>query len=227
MAAAKDLIKALQHPSAGSPLAPSTDSQAAALKQLADIFQDCINRSPLLQADADAPTNEVHNAVANQEVHHDLAGVQGLPAGIPQGSPGGAVPRVATEVQRDPTGAVPRVDPGNGPSMHPTTAPTPSPTITPSPNTRSKGTSTQKTSATPLRVVPITPPAPTVQAPTAPTAAPAPVPTYDNMAKVSTRRRRRPSTKKGNGQGTASGIIPAARASNCYCHAYTNNRPGA
>jgi hypothetical protein len=46
LAAANDLIKALQNPSAGSPLAPTTDSQAAALKQLADIFQDCTKHSP-------------------------------------------------------------------------------------------------------------------------------------------------------------------------------------
>jgi hypothetical protein len=38
MAAANDLITALQNPSTGSPLAPTTDSQVAALKQLADIF---------------------------------------------------------------------------------------------------------------------------------------------------------------------------------------------
>jgi hypothetical protein len=161
MVAAKDLITALQNPSTGSPLAPTTDSQVAALKQLADIFQDCTKRSPLLQADDEISTEEVQNAAANQEVQRESAGVQGLPAGVPHGSPGGAIPRVEPEVQRDPTGAVPRVDPVNGPSMHPTTAPTPSPTTTPSPNTRSKSTAIQKTSATPPRVVPLTPTAPT------------------------------------------------------------------
>jgi hypothetical protein len=47
LAAANDLIMALQNP---SPLAPTTDSQTAALKQLADIFLDCTKRSPLLDA---------------------------------------------------------------------------------------------------------------------------------------------------------------------------------
>jgi hypothetical protein len=47
LAAANDLIKALQHPSAGSPLAPTTANQVAALKQLSDVFQDCTKRSPL------------------------------------------------------------------------------------------------------------------------------------------------------------------------------------
>jgi hypothetical protein len=194
LAAAKDLVKALRHPTAGSPLAPSTDSQTAALKQLADIFQDCTKRSPLLQADAEDAAKE-NIAAANQEVQRGSAGDQGLPPGVPQGSPGGAVPRVQTEIQRDLAGAVPRVDPVNGPSQHPTTAPTPSPTTTPSPNTHSKGTAIQTTSATPPRVVPLAPTAPT-------TAAPATVPTYNNMAQGSTRRRRRPSTKKGKGKGT-------------------------
>jgi hypothetical protein len=193
LAAAKDLVKALQHPFAGSPLAPTTDSQTAALKQLADIFQDCTKRSPLLQANADKSNNkEVQNAAANQEVQCEPAGVLRLPVSVLHDSPGGAIPRVETEVHRDPTGAVPRVDPVNGPSMHPTTAPTPSPTTTPSPNTRSKGTATQTISATPPRVVPLTPTAPTAHVPTAPTtAAPATVPTYDGTAKGSTRRRRR------------------------------------
>jgi hypothetical protein len=47
LAAANDLIKALQHPSPGSPLVPTNNSQTAALKQLADIFQNCTIRSPL------------------------------------------------------------------------------------------------------------------------------------------------------------------------------------
>jgi hypothetical protein len=72
------------------PLAPATDSQAVALlKQLADIFQDCTKRSPLLQAGDDASTEEVQNAAANQEVQRDPAGVQGVPAGVPPSSPGG------------------------------------------------------------------------------------------------------------------------------------------
>ena len=103
MAAANDLIKALQNLATGSPLALTTDSQAAALKQLADIFQDCTKHLPLLQANAKAFTNDVQNAAANQEVQCDPAGVQGLPTGgVLQGLPGGAVPRVETEVQRDP-----------------------------------------------------------------------------------------------------------------------------
>jgi hypothetical protein len=204
LAAAKDLVRALQHPSAGSPLAPSTDSQTAARKQLADIFQDCTKCSPLLQANTDTPTDEVpENAAANQEVQCDPAGVQGLPTGVPQGSShGGAVPRVQTEVQWDPAGAVPRVDPVNGPSMHPTTAPTPAPTIPTTPTTCTNEPASQKTSATPPRVVPNTPTAPTGNPPTAPSTAPALVPTYDSMAKGSTRRRRRPSVKKGKGKGT-------------------------
>jgi hypothetical protein len=90
MAAANDFIKALQHPAAGSPLAPATDSQVGALKQLADIFQDCTKRSPLLPSDADAINENI--AAANQEVQRDPTGVQELPAGGPKGSPGGAFP---------------------------------------------------------------------------------------------------------------------------------------
>jgi hypothetical protein len=51
---------------AGSPLAPAPDSQTAALKQLADIFQNCTKRSPLLIA------NEL--IINAKEVHRDQAG---------------------------------------------------------------------------------------------------------------------------------------------------------
>jgi hypothetical protein len=49
LAAAKDLITALQNPSPGSPLAPTTDSQTAALKQLADIFKTVPSIHPCLK----------------------------------------------------------------------------------------------------------------------------------------------------------------------------------
>jgi hypothetical protein len=203
LAAAKDLVKALQHPSAGSPLAPSTDSQTAALKQLADIFQDCTKRSPLLQADAEDATKE-NIAAANQQVQRGSAGDQGLPTGVSQGSPGRAVPRVQTEVQRDPAGADPRVDPVDGPSQRPTTVPTPAPTSPPEPTACMNEAASQKVSATPRPwVVPSpAPTAPKANTSTVPTSAPASVPTYDNMAKGSTRRHRRASTKKGKGKGT-------------------------
>jgi hypothetical protein len=143
MAASNDLIKAVQHLAASSPLAPATDSQAVTLKQLAFIFQgDCTKRLPLLLADE--PTEEVQNAAANQEVRRDLARVHGSPTGVPQGLPGGAVPRVGTEVQWDPAGTILRVDPVNGPSMHPTTAPTPAPTTPPTLNNPPKGAASQQ-----------------------------------------------------------------------------------
>jgi hypothetical protein len=56
LAAARDLLTALLHPSPGSPLAPTTDSQSAALKQLVEIFQVCTQRSPLLNASASTST---------------------------------------------------------------------------------------------------------------------------------------------------------------------------
>jgi hypothetical protein len=84
LAAAQDLLMALMHPSPGSPLAPTTDSQTAALKQLVEIFhspgsplapttdsqtaalkqlveifQVCTQRSPLLAANDAASTAEV------------------------------------------------------------------------------------------------------------------------------------------------------------------------
>jgi hypothetical protein len=61
-------------------------------------------------------TKEVQNAAANQEVQQDPAGVHGSPAGLQHGSPGGAAPRVQTEVHQDQAGASPSENPGNEPS---------------------------------------------------------------------------------------------------------------
>jgi hypothetical protein len=48
-------------------------------------------------------------------VQHDSAGVQGSPAGLQQGPPGGAIPRVQTEVHWDQAHADPVENPLNGP----------------------------------------------------------------------------------------------------------------
>jgi hypothetical protein len=73
LAAAHDLIEALQHPSPGSPLAPTTDSQTAALKQLADIFMDCTARSAAVPLVQETPV-PVPCIVKEAEVHRELAG---------------------------------------------------------------------------------------------------------------------------------------------------------
>jgi hypothetical protein len=67
LAAACDLLAALQNPSPGSPLAPTTDSQAAALKQLVEIFQVCTQHSPLLIANNSASTTKVLDTATQQQ----------------------------------------------------------------------------------------------------------------------------------------------------------------
>ena len=94
LAAAKDLITALQNPSPGSPLAPTTDSQTAALKQLADIFQDCAQRSPLLEATKGASEPRVNPSYEPSTM-------------------------TSPEVRAAPTGAEPRVTPTNVPTQAP------------------------------------------------------------------------------------------------------------
>jgi hypothetical protein len=71
-AAARDLIYALENPSPASPLAPTSDSQRAALRQLADIFADITNANvtptkvepehvPLVEVEtANVPTDTPH-----------------------------------------------------------------------------------------------------------------------------------------------------------------------
>ena len=54
-AAARDLIHALQNPTHASPLAPASDSQLAALRQLADIFAD-FTQANTQQEETIAPT---------------------------------------------------------------------------------------------------------------------------------------------------------------------------
>jgi hypothetical protein len=76
------------------------DSQAAAHKQLADIFQDYTKCSPLLTTNAYASTAEGRDAAATKEVQRDPAGA--------------VVPRV--EVQRDPAGGW-RSGPEDGPGL--------------------------------------------------------------------------------------------------------------
>jgi hypothetical protein len=41
IAGVQDILRALQHPSSGSPLAPLTDSKAAALRSLSNICGGC------------------------------------------------------------------------------------------------------------------------------------------------------------------------------------------
>jgi hypothetical protein len=87
LAAAKDLLHALIHPSPGSPLAPTTDSQTAALKQLVEIFADCTHRSSLLSPQPSATTKDVlensqESAGADPRVHPSNAPT---PAPLPPG----------------------------------------------------------------------------------------------------------------------------------------------
>jgi hypothetical protein len=99
LAAAKDLITALQNPSPGSPfLAPTPDSQMAALKQLADTFHDCTKRSPLLDA---------------------------TPTGHPSLAPLTHSPMTSPEVRQDSTATAPRVHPSIEPPTPETVPPVP------------------------------------------------------------------------------------------------------
>jgi hypothetical protein len=85
-AAANDLVKALLHPSAGSPLAPTTDSETAALKQLAEIFRDCTQRSPFLEAQTVNPSTDP--VTFPQEVHPSTPpGYATLPTTQPDNRP--------------------------------------------------------------------------------------------------------------------------------------------
>ena len=95
LAAAADIITALQNPSPGSPLAPTTDSQAAALKQLAEIFQDCAKRSSMVDATKGASEPRVHPS-------HETSTM------------------TSPEVRNGQAGASPRVNPINGPTPAPT-----------------------------------------------------------------------------------------------------------
>ena len=130
LAAAKDLITALQNPSPGSPLAPTTDSQTQALKQLADIFYDCAKRSPLLEAKESAseprvdhpsiqppPSLEVrtHDDVTNPEpdaeprVDPSNEPNPTLTPSVPPGFPPLQSPPSSTPLVHTPTTSVPRV----------------------------------------------------------------------------------------------------------------------
>jgi hypothetical protein len=164
LAAAQDLLTALMHPSPGSPLAPTTDSQTAALKQLVEIFQDCTQRSPLLAANDAAPTAEVLEIDKLQQT------TQQHPA---------SSPRVDTST---PTPMVPpgfNAVPNTPPSLHPTTTTT---------ATLPRVPTTEAPRTTPTPVAPSAP-GPAEQAATSSTTK-----TYENTAIGTTRRRKRKPT---------------------------------
>jgi hypothetical protein len=112
LAAAQDLLTALLHPSPGSPLAPTTDSQTAALKQLVDIFQDCTQCSPLLLAEPSASTKEVlengHEAVKPAGTVPRVNPSNNPPPTVPPGFTHLPSPRVPTTIPITMPASVPR-----------------------------------------------------------------------------------------------------------------------
>jgi hypothetical protein len=106
LAAARDLLKALQHPSPGSPLAPTTDSQTAALKQLMEIFQDCTQCSPLLDASTTTmSTNEVLEISQQQQTTQPPTAIDlcCIPATSATSVPPGFVPDPTNAPEEQPT----------------------------------------------------------------------------------------------------------------------------
>jgi hypothetical protein len=68
IAAARDLIAAIKNPHPASPVSPLSDSRIAALKQLAEIFQDHVATTPEADDSVELPRVSIDDTAAAPRV---------------------------------------------------------------------------------------------------------------------------------------------------------------